>query len=52
MERYGKRYTMQQLLYRSVTFDDGYSEKHNEAVRVKLVSAIVESEVGQVRDLL
>ena len=39
---------MQQLLYRSATFDDGYSEKHNSAVRVKLISSLMESEVGQV----
>ena len=48
MERFGKRFTMEQLYYRSITFDDGFSEKHNAAIRVKLVSAFIESEVMQV----
>ena len=48
MERFGKRYSMEQLLYRSITFADGINDKHNAAVRVKLVSALMESEVGRV----
>ena len=48
MDRFGKRYSLEQLLYRSITFQSGLSEKHNAAVRVKLVSALVEAEVGRV----
>lgn len=48
MERFSKRFSLQQLVYRSVTFDDGISIEHNAAIRVKLVGALLESEVGQV----
>ena len=50
MTRYGKQYSLEQLLYRSITFDDGVSSQHNAAVRVKLVSALMRAEVGQVND--
>ena len=48
MQRYGKHFSMEQLIYRSITFDDGINERHNAAVRVKLVSALIQSEVHQV----
>ena len=48
MVRFGKRYSLQQLVYRSTTFDDGLTEEHNAAVRVKLLNALLEAEVGQV----
>ena len=48
MRRYGKRFSLEQLMYRAITFDDGLSDEHNAAVRVKIVGALNESEVGQV----
>ena len=49
MVRFGKRYSLEQLLYRSITFDDGINKEHNAAVRVKLVSILMTAEVSQVR---
>ena len=50
MSRFGKRFSYEQLLYRAITFDDGINEKHNAAVRLKMVNYLVEAEVGQVRE--
>ena len=52
MERFSKRFSLQQLVYRSVTFDDGVSLEHNAVIRVKLVGALLESEVGQVLEII
>ena len=49
MNRFGKRFTYQQMVYRAVTFDDGYNDKHNAAIRVKLVNALMDAETIQVR---
>ena len=48
MRRFGKRFSLQQLIYRAITFKDGVTDEHNAAVRVKIVGALMEAEVSQV----
>ena len=48
MQRFGKRFSLEQLIYRAITFKNGVTDDHNAAVRVKLVGALMEAEVGQV----
>ena len=48
MRRFGKRFSLEQLLYRAISFDDGVNDDHNAAVRVKIVGALLEAEVSQV----
>ena len=48
MQRFGKRFSLQQLIYRAITFKGGVTDEHNAAVRVKIVDALMEAEVSQV----